>query len=963
MQDEDFAANAASQPDVGIVAIRIHGDAFLKGQDLAAKVHPKGRADGTSAVKSVRGGSKWTAGAHRGAARGTLPSTAIRRKHTPAPGSTRPSVPRAGLKGPQTLDGRTVAWRMLDSAFFFTISSAGILASPVVGLDWTAGFFCDFFAARVVRLLFTMGCRVCRARKVKCDGRPNGCRNCERLQLDCVGDNGLAAGRATPMSLRKIRTYRSCKSCRLSKTKCNGDRPKCSRCAAKKTECVYDGGSAPRWARNLDRGSRTASTEGSRSKSRELAIAMLEASDEADAQDDTPMTSIGSAEPLKLGDITGSKALGSARSVASIEPSGSDILSWLNSPSLPTGRNLRRVVEQYFANVHPIRCFAFVHKPSFMRQLDKGFTSDDESALLHIICAHGAKFYVLNQNEHASASSFIRLAGNEWAKRAEFLILTNFGKISVQRLMVAILLHDFHFRLGEYSHALMLSGLAVRMAHALKINVEASPDVLCTDSSESAPSVVTRESRRRLMWACYVLDAWAGSGIDQLTLLRENDIKIQLPTNERNFGLRIASVTETLGVGHVLQFLPPSVVPRKPSANMGIMAYYIRVVALWKRIVRYVNQLDSNPPPWLPESPFAALDADLRLWQRELPEFVEYSMETIYARLDSNQLGALVLIHCTYHHNYLELYKLSMPDLFKLPKPLVVPPEHHEFLQSAQANCYHHAQQIADILAEAADHGANLLSDSLLPYFVYDSSRVMLYYVARLLDPNRPDAQSKLGDAINAVESNRRVLRMMSALFPIAQSLSNTIDRWLTKIRQTSNRDDLVSRILSEARSETQEGEKSTPVSVSPVQGTPEYMLPSISLHSLARTGIATRRAADRASGVRGLSWSAESPSSGTWDRNNAAQQLVGLSQDGLTSSRSGLQHEQPVPTALPQPPPIQAKWGGPIQPMFEALDLDDLQNFLSWDMYGIMDMGDPIPDDGAEEMGLRSWSGSSDAI
>ncbi|KAL7806023.1 fungal-specific transcription factor domain-containing protein [Trichoderma gracile] len=821
-----------------------------------------------------------------------------------------------------------------------------------------------------------MGCRVCRARKVKCDGRPNGCRNCERLQLDCVGDNGQAAGRATPMALRKIRTYRSCKSCRLSKTKCNGDRPKCSRCAAKKTECVYDGGSAPRWARNLDRASRTASTDGSRSKSRELAMAGLEAGDDDDDVDDlvqqrhqqqqqqqqldTPLTSIGS---QTTDETPGSKAFGSTRSVASIEPSGSDILSWLVSPSLPTGRNLRRVVEQYFANVHPIRCFAFVHKPSFMRQLDKGFTTDDESALLHIICAHGAKFYVLNQNEHASSSGFIRLAGNEWAKRAELLILTNFGKISVQRLMVAILLHDFHFRLGEYSRALMLSGLAVRMAHALKINVEASPDVLCTESNDSAPSVVTRESRRRLMWACYVLDAWAGSGIDQLTLLRENDIKIQLPCNERNFGLRIASVTETLGVGHVLQFLPPSVVPRKPSANMGIMAYYIRVVALWKRIVRYVNQLDSSPPPWLPDSPFAALDADLRLWQRELPEFVEYSMETIYARLDSNQLGALVLIHCTYHHNYLELYKLSMPDLFKLPKPLSVPPEHHDFLQSAQASCYHHAQQIADILAEAADHGAHLLSDSLLPYFVYDSSRVMLYYVARLLDPNRPDAQSKLDDAINAVESNRRVLRMMSALFPIAQSLSNTIDRWLTKIRQSSNRDEMLSRMLSEARSETNDVEQSNPPSVSPVHGTPDYMLPSISLHSLARTGIATRRAADRASGVRGLSWSAESPGGGAWDRNNAAQQLVGLSQDGLASSRSGLQHEQPVPTALPQPPPAYSKWGGPVQPMCEALDLDDLQNFLSWDMYGIMDMGDPVPDDGADDMAMRSWSGSSEAI
>lgn len=140
--------------------------------------------------------------------------------------------------------------------------------------------------------------------------------------------------------------------------------------------------------------------------------------------------------------------------------------------------------------------------------------------------------------------------------------------------------------MGEYSQALMLSGLAVRMAHALRINTEYSSDIMCTESDSAAPSVASRESRRRLMWACYVLDAWTGGGLDQLTLLSENDIKIQLPCNERNFGLRIASVTETLGLGHVLQFLPPAIVPRRPAANMGIMAYYIRVVTLWKRVVR-----------------------------------------------------------------------------------------------------------------------------------------------------------------------------------------------------------------------------------------------------------------------------------------------------------------------------------------------------------------------------------------
>ncbi|EQK98579.1 N-terminal binuclear Zn cluster-containing/DNA binding domain-containing protein [Ophiocordyceps sinensis CO18] len=434
-----------------------------------------------------------------------------------------------------------------------------------------------------------------------------------------------------------------------------------------------------------------------------------------------------------------------------------------------------------------------------MRQLDKGLGSDDESALLHVICAHGARFLVLGsclQGDVTPPPALLRTAGIQWAKQAEYLMLANFGKISVQRLMTAILLHDFHFRLGEYGQALMLSGLAVRMAHA---NPGGSPDVLCADDDDAAaPSVASRESRRRLMWACYVLDAWAGSGVDQLTLLRENDIKIQLPCNERNFGLRIPSVTETLAVGHVMQFLPPAIVPRRPAANMGIMAYYIRVVALWKRIVRYVNHLSPNTPPWEPDSHFAALDADLHLWRRELPDFVEYSTETIYARLDSNQFGALVLIHCTYHHNYLELYKLTMPDLFKLAKPFVFPPEHREFLQTAQANCYYHARRITHILADAAEHGTRFLSDSLLPFFVYDSSRVMLYYVARLLDPNWTDAETKMKDAIRAVENNSRVLRLMSTLFPIAQSLSVTIERWLFKVQQTVSQDELVSSLRSE---------------------------------------------------------------------------------------------------------------------------------------------------------------------
>lgn len=142
--------------------------------------------------------------------------------------------------------------------------------------------------------------------------------------------------------------------------------------------------------------------------------------------------------------------------------------------------------------------------------------------------------------------------------------------------------------MDEHGQALMLSGLAVRMAQALKLNTEYSPDIMCTGEEGPSPSVVSRESRRRLMWACYVLDVWTGSGSDQLALWRESDIKVQLPCNERNFGLRIPCVTETLAVGHVLQSLSPAIVPPKPASNMGIMAYYIRITTLRKRIMRYV---------------------------------------------------------------------------------------------------------------------------------------------------------------------------------------------------------------------------------------------------------------------------------------------------------------------------------------------------------------------------------------
>ena len=90
---------------------------------------------------------------------------------------------------------------------------------------------------------------ICRQRKIKCDERHGGCANCERLDLECPGyDSSLPTGiptvsgshSLTEAGFRRRRALQSCVRCRISKTKCSGGRPICSRCRYKGFNCVFD---------------------------------------------------------------------------------------------------------------------------------------------------------------------------------------------------------------------------------------------------------------------------------------------------------------------------------------------------------------------------------------------------------------------------------------------------------------------------------------------------------------------------------------------------------------------------------------------------------------------------------------------------------------------------------------------------------------------------------------------------
>ncbi|KAF2112241.1 fungal-specific transcription factor domain-containing protein [Lophiotrema nucula] len=754
-------------------------------------------------------------------------------------------------------------------------------------------------------------CSTCRARKVRCDGRLGGCLNCERLELTCVPSSSTRE--VTPSSIvrqdnhnfslaagsKRKRSYRSCLSCRTSKIKCSGDKP-CSRCRKRSATCEYDTDAEPAWVRSV-----------APSKSQML--------DSTDAQ--SPEQAV-----LRLPHVN--QDLSKAHIQDQHVPPA---LAWLEELELPPKPKLRLLFESYFDNIHPVRIFAFIHKPTFMRMLDEGaLTSHADEALLHIMAALGARFYALEYHHSMSPlpKDSVQNAGRQWAKTAEQLLFAEYSSISTTRLKILILLHDFEARVGNYAQSFLLTGIITRMAHALQINNERSADVLGREESLTSNEVTLRETNRRLMWSCYMIDVWAGSGVDQLTLLRQADITIQLPCTDRHFMLQIPAVTEALQFGHHLEFLRSQDIEDNAFENLGMSAYYIRIISIWQQILRFVKHLDDAKSPWTEESEFASLNHQLDEWNDGLPSWLHFTPDNIYIRKESSQLGALFLLHCMYHHAICDLNRIALPELFRIQEPFPFPPEQSNFVVKLQAICFEEAQHVASLIATVLEHGARHLADPILPSYAYNSSRIMLYYIARVLDLSNPNAHATINHIIGLVTSNNQALLDMSLMYPLAEPLYITTERWLGRVRETLARGSPTTYIgphdPSNLNEEEQVEDIEGPSPSSTIESVPDQQLNPLSMFRLTRKTLQNQNKMS-ASLPRRLH-----AESNTMRDNHLSQALpAGV----LGDAPSNLPAQADTGNqfwAISNPSmPYSA---GPTNSDLPLFDLDNFHNFFEWD-------------------------------
>ena len=315
--------------------------------------------------------------------------------------------------------------------------------------------------------------------------------------------------------------------------------------------------------------------------------------------------------------------------------------------------------------------------------------------LILSVCAVSARF-ATSPHFKPSAKQFSR--GEEWASRAREICTrrSDWPNLTILTCLLLLGLHEMGTCQGGRSWS--LGGQAIRMAFALHLHKDLDYDPMTRGKTKL--SFVDREIRRRLMWACFLMDRFCSSGTDRPIFIREDAIKIPLPVKERLFQFDIRAPTEMLDGSQP----PATTVDNSHLAsmqeNMGNAAYITRAVALFGRITTYVNQggRDKDPYPfWSDQSEFAKLARESENLLNLLPKHLVYSLDNLKVYQTENVANCYLLLHVAAQQNVLFVNRAGL--MYQSGQPGQQNPP--EFMSQASTKAFSAANRISEIIRDA----------------------------------------------------------------------------------------------------------------------------------------------------------------------------------------------------------------------------------------------------------------------
>lgn len=648
-------------------------------------------------------------------------------------------------------------------------------------------------------------CITCRARKVKCDGRPDKCTNCERLGFTCSYDPNTivttAAGvgashtitshepfsvdRLVPnetegsvststtttapvVGLRRIRARQACQSCHVKKAKCSGiiNKPGpggsgsggyrgCERCRALGIACVL---------RKGKRGLALPGLNNNNSLGDASEMVLNDGGNGMHIDDPRDMD-----EDMNHNGSTGGRSTASPAPNPSINNPGASGRIVLPQPDDPI---VKRAFDNYFRHVHHVPMFSFLHRASLMERYDAGLL---DRALLLAIVGIAALLTDLGPSVPLGDSE---LFSNRCIDEAASICTSELENRSITRLEALVIVVKHRILSKRFSAAFMLHALTSRFANVLRLNVE-NP-ALC---------FLAQESRRRLMWSIYMIDAWFANGQTDLALWPdpERQIRVQLPCNERNFDFDLPEVTEPLR-----QPPPsPSGQPVQLPDAVGFTALHIRMHWLRTRILQLsLRVVGPNPDPnELMQLPLrcAEFKAELDSFEARLPPSFRWSESNLRLRSYSSRLGIFFMTHVWWRQCHLDLYRLFLPGLKEALSPQSLSQlaqttagspngqgnwqgRGQGLLEWARHECYKHARAMADMFAQVLALGESSvpLADVDLPGCALQCGRVLYHSFQTRTPPGQGGGRRELSPAL-APPSAEGVREMVSVCLRVAR--------------------------------------------------------------------------------------------------------------------------------------------------------------------------------------------------
>ncbi|KAI0128420.1 zinc finger transcription factor 1 [Xylariales sp. AK1849] len=527
----------------------------------------------------------------------------------------------------------------------------------------------------------------------------------------------------------------ACIACRRKKIRCSGEKPSCKHCMRSRIPCVYKvttRKAAPRtdYMAMLDK----------RLKRMEDRIIKIVPKSEQDPASANVVRA--QVKPQLPGSIAAGKQ--NAKKRAADEAFDAVVENWNRQPSrtrpedaskppslqvqeredsklLSEGREALppmeiqvHLADVFFENIYG-QAYHLLHKPSYMRKLKADALPP---VLVLSVCAVAARFS--SHPTFAATPHFLR--GDEWAIHARDIVTRRYEwpNITILTCLLILGLHEFGTCHGGRSWS--LGGQAIRMAFALQLHKDLEYDPTRTNPSTQL-SFIDREIRRRTMWACFLMDRFNSSGTDRPMFIKEETIKIQLPIKEKLFQLDMPGPTEDLD-GNVPHPVPDGEGQLSSAKdNMGVAAYMIRSIALWGKIINFLNQGGKETAcqsMWDTGSEHSMLLKQAEDFAEGLPDGLKYTSENLHLHDTEGMANQFLFLHISIQQNILFMNRFAVSS----PAGLSQADVPKTFVTKAGAKAFAAANRVSELLKDAE---ACLIAAPFVGYCAFLSSTVHIF--------------------------------------------------------------------------------------------------------------------------------------------------------------------------------------------------------------------------------------------